>query len=217
MRVPVYKRFLSYLYPVCVQRQFSSIHPVLDLYLHRNQWQLVTEDAFYSDGRRYRPLLSAFSRIRQKLTGVKNVLVLGTGLGSAVQILEHMGLHPVYTLVELDSTILNLAIELMPRQQLLRINPVCMDAELFVEESNKSYQLIICDVFLGQVVPDFVPSEVFLRKCRSHLQPGGHFILNYIRQDKLSYDTMRQLMDVVFPEYTLVEFGVNKIFVAGIS
>ncbi|RYY57296.1 MAG: hypothetical protein EOO05_18125 [Chitinophagaceae bacterium] len=216
MHVPLYKRLVSFLYPVCVERRFSSIHPVLDLYLHRNQWQLATDDSIYSDGRRYRPLLSAFKKIRKKLSGVNNVLVLGTGLGSAVHILEHMGLHPAYTLVELDNTVLKMAIELMPRNRLRRINPVCMDAEIFMHTIKPRYQLIICDVFINRDVPAFVPSITFLEECKKTLQPSGNFILNYIEKSKTATSELRQLMDNAFPGYSVIEFGINKIFVAAV-
>jgi spermidine synthase len=214
LNIPFYKRLLSFLYPVCIERRSSPFHPVLDLYLHRNQWQLATEDAFYSDGKRYRPLLAAFKKIRRELATAHHVLVLGTGLASAVHILEHMGFHPVYTLVDIDEAVLGLAIELMPRHHLPRIEAVCMDAQLFMQQNTHRYPLIVCDVFIGRDVPDFVSSVIFLEQCKTSLQPGGRFILNYLEKSKSLYRDMCRLMDHVYPGYTRIEFGINKIFVA---
>jgi len=190
---------------------------VLDLYLYRNQWQLATEDAWYSDGKRYRPLLTAFKQIREELAAVQHVLVLGTGLASAVQILEDMGFHPACTLVDIDRAILDLAIELMPGHNLSRIEPVCMDAQLFMQNNKELYPLIVCDIFLGRDVPGFVSSTAFLEQCKASLRPGGHFILNYIEKSKSLYQKICLLMDRVFPGYKRIEFGINKIFVASVE
>ncbi|MGN6294132.1 MAG: methyltransferase domain-containing protein [Chitinophagaceae bacterium] len=214
MKIPFHKRLLSFLYPICIERRSSPLHPVLDLYLHRNQWQLATEDAWYSNGRRYRPLLTAFKQIKEELAMVDHVLVLGTGLASAVQILENMGFHPAYTLVDIDKNVLDLAIELLPEHNLSRIEAVCMDAELFMQENKKQYPLIVCDVFMGRNVPDFVSSATFLEQCKSGLQSGGRFVLNYLEKSKSLDQEICSLMDRVFPGYRRIEFGINKIFVA---
>ncbi|MCG2613502.1 hypothetical protein LZZ85_04385 [Terrimonas sp. NA20] len=212
MKTPFYKRLLSFLYPVCIEQRSSPLHPVLDLYLYRNQWQLGTKDAWYSDGKRYRPLRTAFRKIRHELSGTHHVLVLGTGLASAVHILEDMGFHPAYTLVDIDNDILLLAVELMPAYDLTRVELVCMDAQLFMQHNQKKYPLIVCDVFMGRNVPGFVSSATFLEQCKAGLQPGGRLILNYLEKGKPLYQEMCQLMDRVFPGYVLIEFGINKIF-----
>ncbi|RYY10552.1 MAG: hypothetical protein EOO04_36710, partial [Chitinophagaceae bacterium] len=211
LEIPLYKRLLSFLYPVCIERRSSPLHPVLDLYLHCDHWQLATDDAVYSDGKRYRPLITAFKQIRKELPGVQQVLVLGTGLASAVHILEHMDFHPSYTLVDIDKAVLTWAIELMPQHHLSRIEPICMDAQVFMQKNKRLYQLIVCDVFMGRSVPDFVSSSAFLEQCKTSLQPGGHFILNFLEINKSVYREIRRLMDHVFPGHTRTEFGINKI------
>lgn len=189
---------------------------MLELYLRRNQWQLATEDAWYSDGRRYRPLLTAFKKIKKELCVINDVLVLGTGLASAVHILEDMGIHPHFTLVDIDRIVLDLAIELMPAHNLSQIDPVCMDAQQFMQSNRTRYPLIVCDVFMGQAVPGFVSSRLFLQQCRTGLQPGGRFILNYVEKSKDLYREICAVMRDVFPGYTSIEFGINKIFVASV-
>ncbi len=216
LEIPRYKQLLSFLYPICIERRSSPLHPVLDLYLRRNQWQLATEDAWYSDGRRYRPLLAAFKSIRNELALVNHVLVLGTGLASAVHILDDMGIHPDFTLVDIDRVVLDLAVELMPLHNHARINPVCIDAQEFMQTNKTLYPLIVCDVFMGQTVPGFVSSAAFLEQCRMSLLPGGRFILNYLEKSKALYTQTCALMRDIFPGYTRIEFGVNKIFVASV-
>jgi spermidine synthase len=207
---------LSFLYSICIERRSSPLHPVLELYLRRNQWQLATDDAWYSDGKRYRPLLAAFKSIRKELEMVNNVLVLGTGLASAVHILDDMGLHPDFTLVDIDSVVLDLAVELMPVHNQPRIHPVCIDAQQFMQSNKTLYPLIVCDVFMGQTVPGFVSSAAFLDQCRISLQPGGRFILNYLEKSKSLYMEICVLMREMFPVCTRIEFGDNKIFVASV-
>lgn len=112
MQLTFFQIIGSLFYPVLIRRASSAVNPVLELYRYRGRWQLATADALYSDGGQYRPLLAAFRTLKPQLPAVKNMLVLGTGLGSAVQILHEMGHHPACTLVELDEKVLQWALEL---------------------------------------------------------------------------------------------------------
>ena len=76
----------SLLYPVRIRKSSSTVNPVLELFYFQGRYMLGTPDAVYSDGDRYRPLVAAFTApgLKPHLGNVRNVLVLGTGLASAV-------------------------------------------------------------------------------------------------------------------------------------
>lgn len=214
MRLSFLKRLLSYLYPVKVKKSASAVNPVLELFYYQGQWQLATEDAVYSDGTRYRPLTLAFQKLKKELPNVQNILVLGTGLGSAVTILDQMKLHPSMTLVELDAQIIKWTKETLPQHLLPQLKFICDDAALFMEKNQERYDLVIVDIFNSRIVPAFVMTEKFLAQCKNALNKNGRLVLNYIINQKENWETSQENFSQIFPNHTIYESGLNRIFIA---
>ncbi len=212
--IPVHKKILSYLFPVLIRRAVSDINPLIEIYFYRGQWQLATADALYSDGDRYRPLVAAYNVMKQVLPKLKDVLVLGAGLGSAVSIMRRMGFHPSFTLVDYDKTVLQWALEFSERVVGQNIIPVCADASEFVNSNEETYDMLIVDVFLGRVVPDFVTSIDFLEACKKKLKPGGYIILNYIINEPLGWGDMKNNFEKIFHEPKVIKLDINRILIA---
>jgi spermidine synthase len=189
-------------------------NPVLELYLYRGGWQLATLDALYSDGDRYAPLVRAFKEVKPRLAAVKSVLVMGTGLGSAVHIFRRMGYHARFTLVDYDAVILKLAMELMPDEQSKDINPICADARNFIAGHNEQYDMLIVDIFESRVVPAFVTENSFLQKCHQCISTGGIFIMNYMENKDGRWATLKENLDKIFPTNKIIEQGLNRIIIA---
>lgn len=214
MRLTLLQRFRSYFYPLIVRRESSDLNPVLDLLYYRGHWQLATADALYSDGIHYRPLVTAFKAIKPFLPQIKNVLVLGTGLASAVQILNAQGFHPAFTLVELDSKVLELAMEFMPARAAPDIRPVCVDAEQFVRNHQVKYDLLIVDVFNGRDVPEFVLGPEFIRNCAACLAPKGILLLNYMVNSVKDEGKAKAALGAAFKNIRELSLGINRVYIA---
>jgi spermidine synthase len=208
------KQLRSYLHPVCIRRATSAVNPVLELYYYRGRWQLATADALYSDGEEYRPLLSAFKALSKELPHVNNVLVLGTGLGSAVHILHKQGYHPSFTLVELDSIVLQWALEFLPADSASRVKPVCADAGQFIEKDTHQYDLIIVDVFSGRHVPAFILSNEFLKYCRERLSATGTLVLNYMVNEPADETKAKAALEAAFGNVKELSFHINRVYLA---
>ncbi len=214
IHIPFYKKLISYFHPVWIARRTSKYNPVLDIHYYKRRWQLATDNALYSDGDHYLPLLRSFSSIGKSIEQVRSVLVLGTGLGSAAAILETLGAKAHTTFVDIDSVVLKLAIELMPGHLVSTVTPVCDDAKDFIRDVNITYDIVAVDIFISQDIPSFVTEEGFLRQCRTRINPGGHFILNYIVKDYEEYQQLKTRLDAIYPGFETIEFGINKVFVA---
>ncbi|HXS36128.1 MAG TPA: hypothetical protein VN721_05470 [Flavipsychrobacter sp.] len=205
---------MSYLYPVRFRRGNSEFNPVLELYLYRNQWQLATIDALYSDGDRYTPLTAAFKEINNTLYSVKDILVLGTGIGSAVQILNKRGYKPNFVLVDSDELVLQWAMELLGAANPKNLTPICANAMEYMDDDTNVYDLVIVDIFQGRIVPAFVTSIDFLEKCKKRIKPGGKLVFNYIISKPEAWDKVMLLISEIFPDNKLIKFGINRVFVA---
>ena len=215
-KLPLHKKLLSYLYPIPMRKADAYNNSILELFLYRGQWQLANDDALYSDGDKYRPLLIAFRNLEQILPSVKKVLVLGAGLGSAVQILHKMGQHPAVTLVDIDKLILQWALELAAPETAANIQPVCADAKEFLKTDNEIYDIVVVDIFEGRQVPAFVTAPDFLEQCKQRVAAGGHLVLNYIINDYNSWDKVKAGIDAALPQNKILKFDINRVFVARI-
>jgi spermidine synthase len=214
MKVQVYQRLLSYLYPVRIRKASTAENPVLELSLFWNQFQLSTDDALYSDGLRYRPMLVALNELDEMLPNVKKVLLLGTGLASAVRIISAKGYYPEYTLVDIDKEVLDWAMQSLPQELHQYLTPVCANATEFVDKSEEQYDLVLVDIFKGMEMPRFVKTRAFLEKCRNRLKAGGHLALNYITKGDWEWNDIRQKLNAVFPENRVVRDGINHIVIS---
>lgn len=212
--IPLYKKVLSYLWPVRIWRGGSEANPFLELSLYRNEYQLSTADALYSDGTRYTPMRLAFGALKSALSSVKNVLVLGAGLGSALQILHKKGFNPSYTIVDNDMVVLKWTVDLLPGRIKSKVKDVCKDANQFIKSEQEIYDMLIVDIFRGRVVPAFVTDIDFLERCRSHINPGGHFVLNYIVNEPEEWDKTETLVKNIFPSVRVINYDINRIIIA---
>ncbi len=203
----------SYFVPIKIWKGSSAVNPVLELFLYRGQYQLATRDAVYSDGTRYRPLLLGFRKLKKDLAGVKRMLVLGAGLGSAAAILDAAGYHPEITFVDIDPVVLELSKEIYSGN-FSKSQFIVDNAEAFMGRNTDRFDLVVVDVFLGRDVPEFVTSTTFLKNCREAVGREGHLVLNYMISDRRKWENFRNSFGAVFHQHQVVDHGINRIFVA---
>jgi len=196
-----------------LRQSAGAINNRLFLFFYRNQYQLATDDAIYSDGDRYEPATAIVEHLKTFLPEVKNVLMLGSGIGSMVRVLHSKGFDPRCTLVEKDKVVLQWAMELFEGERNSNIEPVCSDAQAYMEQNTGKYDLIFIDIFDSRVVPDFVTTERFLDLCYYSLMPGGHLAMNYIINYKPDWDKVKQLLTKMYPEHHEIDLGMNRVLI----
>jgi spermidine synthase len=209
-----FQNSLSWLVPVRVFTTSSPMHPQLELFRYRGRWQLATEDAFYSDGAAYTPMLKAFAALgKQTLAFWNDVLVLGAGLGSAVEVLDRKyRLQPQLTLVDIDEAILELAGTLLGAAgHAHHVELICEDARLYVAQETALFDAVILDLFRGRQVPEFAQQPAFLNQCLQRLRSGGIFIMNYIINDDAQWVRLSGILGQVLPGYQVRSHGINRI------
>lgn len=216
VRLSVWKKIESFLFPVSIRKGSNALNPVLELFYYQGRYILATSDAVYSDGKKYRPLLKAFhSRaLKAHLAQVKNVLVLGTGLASAVHILDAQNYHPLVTLVEIDKTVLEWAHEFLPDAARANVKAVHSDAFSFIASDVERYDLIIVDIFFGRAVPEKVTSADFVAQCKARLNAGGFLVLNYMQRPNEAPGKAKAALGAAFHSVSEISFGINKVYVA---
>ncbi len=208
-------RLLSYLWPIRIHHGYSKSGDYLELLLYRNQWQLATEDALYSDGRRYAPFRLAFKNLPNSFfRKAGDCLILGTGLGSVAQILHHRynaGMH--YTLVELNGEILKWATTVLALSDIRHFRTFPGDAFHFMESNTDHYDLICIDVFIGRSVPERILQPSFLGSCQKALRPGGYCIMNYIIHENEEWENLQRMLSQQFHTIEILTKGKNRILI----
>lgn len=212
MRPSPLQKLLALCYPVKLYSHASLTNPVLDLYYYRGQYQLATTDALYSDGTRYRPLVAAFRALKKDFRRIRNVLVLGTGLGSAAHVAAKMGYRPAFTFVDIDAEVLAWASELLPQKLRPGTRFAWADAAAFLETDTGTYDLIVVDVFIGREVPAFITAKPFLDACKAHLDTGGRLVVNYMATQGEDAGIFKEKIEGVFGSVEEIAFGLNRVY-----
>ncbi len=155
--------------------------------LNRDRYQLCTANAIYSYEDLYDNFTEAFRKIPLNRHTIKNVLILGFGLGSVPMILEQkhqFNFH--YTGIEIDEEVIYLASKYALPSLQSPIELICADAAAYVAQCQTTYDLVIMDVFLDDVVPDTFEQQSFLENLKKCITPNGILMYNrlaYNRQD----------------------------------
>lgn len=200
IQVPKIRRWLSYLWEQRLETASSEHNEYLAVTLVDGRLQLVAEDAIYSFGDYYLNFRKVFEATDFSLLPAHaEVLILGLGLGSIIDLLErHLGLAYNYVAVEIDPVIIELASRYsLPEFQ----SPIELreaDAETFLQLDARQYDLICVDVFQDATVPAHLDSKNFLNLVSQALAPNGLLIYNRLACNAATRTKARAYYDTVF-------------------
>ncbi|HKK87337.1 MAG TPA: hypothetical protein VJ917_00720 [Saprospiraceae bacterium] len=172
--------YLSYLREFTLESFYSDKNGHIELFLRKGHLMLCAENAIYSYDEKYENFVFAFEQLDPNdLKGLKNVLVLGMGLGSIPLILERQYSHDFnFTMVEYDEDIADLA----QTYSLPRIEGhteiVMADALAYMQLNERTFDLICIDLFKDKDIPDEFLTASFLQLCSKALSAQGLVIMN---------------------------------------
>jgi spermidine synthase len=213
-KIPWYKRVLSFLKPVWIGQISSTHNSCLELLLYRDSLQLATVDALYSDGKHYTPATLAVKYLKADLDQVQHVTMLGGGLCSLIDVFVAKGFYPQFTVVELDETVLKLAMNYLNSYRNILVTPVVMDADEYVVDCSKKTDLLFIDLFISRTVAPCIYEDRFLRNCRAMLTSNGIVVLNYIIEDKQQWKLITENFTRNFGPPRIIEDGINRLLIA---
>lgn len=145
------KRLLSYIYPVSKKIE-SDINGTLEITWYNGKKHLNSKNANYSYGSLQRILRFGLEKI--DLSKVHSVLLLGLGGGSVIETLrKDFDYQKNITAIDIDPVIINLAIDEFHLKKNGNLDIICDDAFHFIDLSNKTFDLIIIDLFIDTEVP----------------------------------------------------------------
>ena len=218
MKIPLYKRFLSYLFPITLETTIGNNMTVLLMQLYCDQFMLGTSKAIYSYGIRYNPFRKPFKLIEQELSGINTFLLLGTGLGSALKILQDQyALFPDSVLVDNDEDVLQFSIRYMQLNDRTNVQWKCSHALQYLQDNTQKFDLIGVDIFNDLVQPEFTFSDAFLMASSERLTAKGICIFNMILKDDNKIVAMEKQLKKYFSRVRFLMDKVNTYFICFVN
>lgn len=218
MDQPFWKRLLSYFFEFHIESAPSKTNPHLYVSLRNGRYQLCTANAIYSYEDLYDNFLKAFQRLDLDNRKIKNVLILGFGLGSIPIILEkkfNNNYH--FTGVELDESVLYLANKYALPQIDSPIEMINTNAFFYVMQCAEKFDMICMDIFLDDVVPTEFEGIDFLEGLKRLLSPKGILLYNRLTLTDKDLEKTKGFYEGkfkdVFPEGKYFDVNGNWILV----
>ncbi len=218
MQIPLWKKYLSYLFEFHIESAPSEHNPHLYVSLSKGRYQLATQNAIYSFGDLYDNFTKAFQRVAlDKLPG-DEVLILGFGLGSIPEILEKkFGKNYRYTGVELDEEVLYLANKYTLPGLRSPVSFVQADAFAFVHLCREKFDMICMDVFSDDIIPADCQTSDFTDNLKRLLKPGGLLLYNRLALAEKDKAEAQRFFETeflrVFPGGEVLDVGGNYVLV----
>ncbi len=214
MAITILQRALSFLYPIKLQQYSTPTHATLQLDLYRNEFLLSTKEAIYSQGTSYAPYNIGFRKIQQHIPAINNMLVLGTGLGSALKILqEKYNTFPESILVDIDADILAISKEYMQLNHKNNVTWICSDATSYITTCNVRFDVLCIDVFIDLHIPQSIISNQFFERCMQLLNSNGICIFNHYSSSKEEQQFIEQCIYKHFNTMHIINHKKNTIYI----
>ena len=209
-------KILSYFIDISLEKSNSAYNPYLEVLLVKGRNQLITKNAIYSFDDKYKNFYDSFKRIDWDKLNVKNVLILGLGLGSVIYMLEKkFNKNFKYTCVEIDPEIIRLAQKYTFNNLKSNTEIYQADAESFVRLNSQKYDLILMDVFQNAKIPQKFDNIEFIEELKTKLSSNALLLYNRMninQEDNILNTNFAKNFKSVFPEYIDLEVLDNLVF-----
>lgn len=198
MKIPSWKKYLSYLTELHVESTTSPYNKELHVSISDGRYMLSTENAIYSYADKYDNFLESFEAMKLN-EGIQNVLLLGFGLGSIPYMLEKkLGYSFHYTGVEIDEEVIYLASKYVLDDLKSDVQLICSDAMSFLVQSHEKFDLICMDVFESDVIPEQFETPDFLQLMKENLTENGKIMYNRLAYTGIDTQQSKQYYETVF-------------------
>lgn len=124
-----------------------------------------------------------FTQIRLEHQPIRNVLLLGLGVGSVPAIIEdELVMNCKITAVEKDPLMIELGHKHFDLQHFKHLHIINEDALVYVNRCKQQFEMIIIDLFVDNHVPEPFTGEQFLSSLADLLNMDGILLFNMIVQ-----------------------------------
>lgn len=224
MKIPAWKRVLSYFFRIPIDSQESKISGKIDLGIYEGRLLLTTDNAIYSYDDKYSNFKYALQYVDWEEFQLSSVLLLGFGMGSIIRILEKMdklpsndGLEHAIVGVEVDEVIVEMARRYSIERLESKVRLLQIDAEEFIRHSTENFSLIAVDLFIDETIPEKFLNKSFLQHLKTRLTMKGILMFNFLagkeRDIAFAKSYFYEIFEQLFPDAGIIEVDKNFILV----
>lgn len=194
----MFKKLLSYFYPITIYNKPSNISQTLEVTLYNGKTLLNTKNTNYSFGSLQTVLKKGLITIgKSEINKMENILVLGVAGGSVVQTLvTDFEFTKNIVGVELDAEIIEIANSYFNLDKIRNFKCVITDAEEFVKTDKNTYSLIIIDIFKDTEMPEFLFEMNFIVSIKQLLNINGYIVFNTMILDGFKNDKINKYLEL---------------------
>jgi hypothetical protein len=205
----------SYFVDIQLEETLSAYSGKLEVICRNGRYALCTKNAVYSYDDLYVNFRDSFQQLDLEEYGIKNVLVLGLGLGSIPLLLEKKFKKKYnYTLVEIDQKIVDLAIKYTLDELKSSYSIICVDALEYVKTCSQQFDLVAIDIFIDDQIPSAFESIEFLEDVKKVLSPNALLMYNQLTYNEVLSSKAASFFQGkfknVFPEADFLSLSGNK-------
>lgn len=216
--IPFWKKLLSRIVDIPLESASTEYNEELDLHLRNGRLLLTTPNAIYSYGDLYLNFFEAFRQLKPQNRNIKEVLILGLGLGSIPWMLEKkFRLICNYTCVEIDEVVAGWAMKYTVPELKSPMMIYTADACAFVQITQEKFDLICVDLFIDEHVPEQLDDKSFTKPLSKLLTKNGLLMWNrladkdpLIQRTELFY---KEVFSKIFSEAHILTFEGNWMLV----
>jgi spermidine synthase len=183
-------KLLSFFIPITIFKQNSSVSNSIEITWSNGQLVLDSKNTNYSYGSLQRILRKGLQSIGfENIKTLDSILVLGVAGGSVIKTLvNEVEFKGEIIGVEIDPDIISLANQYFKLDEIPNLTILIEDANKFVQKSNKTFDLIIIDIFQDNSMPVCLFETAFIENTISHLNPCGFLLFNTMINSKIDQE-----------------------------
>lgn len=208
------KTILSYLQPIMIETREGAITPYLEVVKHNGKNILNSQNANYSFNGLNLIFKRLFKQIDLQKFSFENILILGMGAGNVIELLrDTYHINSPITAIEKDAVVIELAKKYFNINRHNNLTILNDDAFDYVLKTNQTYDLIISDLFVDDVVPEIFASKEYIEGLRRVSKKASCIIYNKMTEQithKQELSPLQEKFEQAFPGIKLLKFRVHE-------
>ena len=204
-----FKRLLSYIFPITIYRSHSQISGELSVTLLNGKHILNSTNTDYSFGSLQRVLRFGLKKIGyETIKQQKKILVLGLAGASVVQtLINEIKFNGKIYGVDIDKEVIELGRLFFQLDKIKNLQIFIEDAQEYIKNNTRKYDLIIIDIFEDKKMPDFLFNISFFKQLYSILSKKGIILFNTIVENKKEASRNKELTTSLEELYQISVFS----------
>lgn len=216
-QIPWHIHIKSFVYPQVIETIPSEINNTITVDVYHGKLRTLVNNIPQSSVSERKLLQHAFDRGDMQCSKLKNVLLLGLGVGSMVEEIRRRNKNCTIVGVDIDPQMIEIGKKYFDLKTYSNLNIIVSDAYSLLEKRslNQTFDLIISSLYIGGDTPKQLQSTQFVTTVHDHLTTDGVYIANYSNLPNYKKQSHQYFVKVkkVFHKSKKILFNQNMLII----